>query len=119
MSDDDERNNVMRNKLNEYDVDFNVDNDADANNDVCVFPISGRPDPVDLEAGSVGGDDNIQQRCRVSTSAALPTPSDFRKATLKEFFDLSGFPYEQLKDDFSSIRYSSAMIVVMPQSVKL
>ena len=59
MSDDDERNNVMRNKLNEYDVDFNVDNDADANNAVCVFPISGRPDPVDLEAGSVGGDDNI------------------------------------------------------------
>ena len=49
----------MRNKLNEYDVDFNVDNDADANNDVCVFPISGRPDPVDLEAGSVVGDDNI------------------------------------------------------------
>ena len=49
----------MRNKLNEYDVDFNVDNDADANNDVCVFPISGRPDPVDLEAVSVGGDDNI------------------------------------------------------------
>ena len=48
----------MRNKLNEYD-DLNVDadNDADANNDICVFPISGR-DPPDLEAGSVV-DDNI------------------------------------------------------------
>ena len=57
LSDDDDegRNNAMRNKLNEYD-DVNVD--ADVINDVCVFPISGRPDPPDLEVGSAA-DDNI------------------------------------------------------------